>query len=64
LCIAIIALLRPAVPVPHAALESMVALLDAEDGSAVFAIGKRHDFQMLAPNSNIWRPIQRYGAKT
>jgi hypothetical protein len=38
LCIAIIALLRPAVVVPHAALESMVALLDAEDATAVFAV--------------------------
>ena len=38
LCIAIIALLRPAVAVPHAALESMVALLDAEDGSAILAV--------------------------
>jgi len=38
LCIAIIALLRPAVAVPHAALESIVALLDAEDGSAIFAV--------------------------
>ena len=38
LCIAIIALLRPAVVVPASALESMVALLDAEDAAAMFAI--------------------------
>jgi len=37
LCLAIIAILRPAVAVPHAAFENIVALLDTVDGTAVYA---------------------------